>query len=340
MTAALKTGVVMRRREFVTLLGGAMAAVPLAARAQQPKQVRHLLVLMGSAEDDPNGRAAIGALLQGFRQLGWTDRRNIRIDYRWAAGKPDLARAHAEEVRTLAPDVIIANGTQILTALQRARSSIPIVFVVVANPVGAGFVQDLARPGANITGFSTFEPEIGGKWLELLKEIEPGLGRVAGILDPNFSGFAKIWSVVELLASKLGVHITTITFRDPSDDIESTIASFAREPRGGLIVFPTPANSSARDRIFSLAIRHRLPAIYPFRIYAADGGLMAYGFDTRDLYRRSASYIDRILKGEKPGNLPVQAPTKYELVINLKTAQALRLNVPPTLLARADEVIE
>ena len=256
------------------------------------------------------------------------------------AGAPDRARAYAAELVALSPDAILANGTPALAALHRATSSIPVVFVVVTDPVGAGFVQSQARPGGNITGFSTFEPEIGGKWLELLKEITPSLRRVAGILDPAFKGFAAVWRAVESLAPRLGVQVASVSLRDATDDIESALALFAQEPGGGLIVLPTAINNIARDRIFSLAARHRLPTVYPFRHYATGGGLMSYGFDTPDLFRRGASYVDRILKGEKPTDLAVQAPTKYELVINLKTAKALGLTVPPTLLARADEVIE
>ena len=330
----------MQRREFITLLGGAAATWPLNARAQQPDRMRRIGVLMGNAENDPDGRAATDAFRQSLQELGWTEGRNIRIEKRWAAGKLDRARTYAAELATLVPDVVLANGTQVLTALRQATRSIPIVFVVVADPVGAGFVQDLAHPGGNITGFSTFEPEIGGKWLELLKEINPGLQRVAGILDPAFKGFADIWRVIESSAPRLDVQVTSVTLHDPTDNIESAFVMFARELGGGLIVLPTPANANARDRIFSLAARYRLPAVYPFRYYATGGGLMSYGFDTLDLYRRSASYVDRILKGEKPADLPVQAPTKYETVINLKTAKALGLTVPPTLLARADEVIE
>jgi putative ABC transport system substrate-binding protein len=234
-----------------------------------------------------------------------------------------IARAYAAELVALAPDVVVANGTLAATALKRTTRSIPVVFVVVIDPVGAGLVQSLAHPGGNITGFATFEPEIGGKWLELL-----------------ILGFATVWRAIESIAPRFGLGVTSVVHRDPDDDIEAAIAAFAQEPGGGLIVLPTPANNASRARIFSVAARHRLPAIYPFRLYATDGGLMSYGFDSRDLFRRGASYVDRILKGEKPADLPVQAPTKYELLINLKAAKALRLEVPPTLLARADEVIE
>jgi putative ABC transport system substrate-binding protein len=330
----------MQRRKFITFVGGAVVAWPLAVRAQRSERVRRIVVLMGDAENDPNGKAYTGAFRQSLQELGWTEGRNIRIDYRWAAGSPDRANAYAMEVATLAPDVVIANGTQLLTALHRATQTIPIIFVVVADPVGAGLVKGPSHPGGNITGFSTFEPEIGGKWLELLKEIKPGLQRVAGIWDPAFKGFATIWRVIESSAPRLNVRVTSISLRDPNDDIEPVLAVFARELEGGLIVLPTPANASARGRIFSLAARYRLAAIYPFRYFATGGGLMSYGFDTVDLFRRSASYVDRILKGERPADLPVQAPTKYELVVNLKTAKALGLTVPPSLLARTDEVIE
>jgi putative ABC transport system substrate-binding protein len=330
----------MKRREFITVIGGVVAAWPLAVRAQQSERVRRIVMLMGNSENDPNGKVYTGAFRQSLQELGWYEGRNIGMEYRWAAGKPDRANAYATELATLAPDVVIANGTQLLTALQRATRNIPIVFVVVADPIGAGLVKSLSHPGGNITGFSTFEPEIGSKWLELLKEINPDLQRVAGIWDPTFKGFAKIWRVIESSAPKLNLQITSISLRDPTDDIESALAVFAQGLGSGLIVLPTPANASARDRIFSLAARHRLPAVYPFRYYATGGGLMSYGFDTVDLFRRSASYVDRILKGERPADLPVQAPTKYELVINLKTAKALGLTVSPSLLARADEVIE
>jgi putative tryptophan/tyrosine transport system substrate-binding protein len=227
-----------------------------------------------------------------------------------------------------------------LTGLHQATRSIPIVFVAVTDPVGAGYVQSLARPGGNITGFSTFEPEIGGKWLELLKEIAPGLRRVAGILDPAFKGFAAVWRAVESTAPRFGLQVTTVALHDAKDDIESAVAAFAQEPGGGLIVLPTAINNVLRERIIALAARFRLPAIYPFRHYASDGGLICYGFESIDLWRRGASYVDRILKGEKPADLPVQAPVKYELAVNLKIARMLGLEIPPTLLARADEVIE
>jgi putative ABC transport system substrate-binding protein len=329
----------MKRRNFITLLGGA-AAWPVAARGQQPERMRRIGVLVAYAESDPEAQARIAAFRQGLRELGWTEGRNLRMELGWGTGDPDRARTLATELISLAPDVIVAHGTPALTALYRATRTIPVVFVSVIDPVGAGYVQSLALPGGNITGFSTFEPEIGGKWLELLKEIAPGLSRVAGILDPGFKGFAGVWGAIENMAPRLGLQLKNLPFQAPTDDLESAVARFAQELGGGLIVLPTALNAVQRNRIFSSAARGGLPAMYAFRFYATDGGLMSYGIDTVDLFRRSAFYVDRILKGEKPADLPVQAPTKFEMVINLKTARALGLNVSPMLLARADEVIE
>jgi putative ABC transport system substrate-binding protein len=280
-------------------------------------------------------------MLFGRGSVSWIGRRghNLLIDYRWGTGEPDRAQTFATELISLAPDLIVAHGTPALSALHRATRTIPVVFVSVIDPVGAGYVQSLPLPGANITGFSTFEPEIGGKWLELLKEVTPDLRQVAGILDPDFKGFAGLWREIENIAPRFGLKVMRVFLQAPSDDFESAVAGFAREPGGGLIVLPTAINAVHRNRIFSAAASNRLPAIYGFRFYAADGGLMSYGIDTVDLFRRSASYVYRILKGEKPGDLPVQAPT-FEMAINLKTARALGLNVSPILLARADEVIE
>jgi putative ABC transport system substrate-binding protein len=327
----------MRRREFIAALGGA-ASWPLVARAQE--RVRRVGVLIANPEGDPEGQTRAVTFRQDLQKLGWIEGRNIQIDFRWGAGEPTRAQAYAADLVALAPDVILAHGTPASTAVKQATGTIPIVFVVVVDPVGAGLVQSLARPGGNVTGFGTFEPAIGGKWLELLKEISPDLKRVACILDPAFSGFASIWDAIESLAPKLELQVTTVIFRAPSDDVEAGVATFARDGDGGLIVLPTTINNIARKRIFSLAARHRLPAVYPFRVYTTEGGLMFYGFDSLDLFRRGAAYVDRILKGEKPNDLPVQTPTKYELVVNLKTANELGLTIPPALLARADEVIE
>jgi putative tryptophan/tyrosine transport system substrate-binding protein len=330
----------MKRREFITLLGGAAAMWPLAARAQQPVRIRHIGMLVAYAESDPEAQARVAAFRQGLRELGWTEGHNLRIELHWGTGDPDRARTSTTELMSLAPDVIVAHGTPALGALHRATRTIPVVFVSVIDPVGAGYVQSLALPGGNITGFSTFEPEIGGKWLELLKEIAPSLSKVAGILDPGFKGFAGVWGVIENTAPRFGLEVKSLPFQTPTDDLESAVAGFAQRPGGGLIVLPTALNAVQRNRIISSAARGGLPAMYGFRFYAADGGLMSYGIDTVDLFRRSASYVDRILKGEKPADLPVQAPTKFEMVINLKTARALGLGVPPTLLGLADEVIE
>ena len=329
----------VRRREFITLFGGAVAW-PVVARAQQAERMRRVGVLVAYAESDPEAQARIAALRQGLRELGWTEGHNVRMELGWGTGDPDRARTLATELISLAPDVIVAHGTPALTALHRATRTIPVVFVSVIDPVGAGYVQSLALPGGNITGFSTFEPEIGGKWLELLKEIAPGLRQVAGISDPDFKGFAGVWGAIENMAPRFGLEVKNLPFQALTDDLESAVARFAQEPGGGLIVLPTALNAVQRNRIFSSAARGGLPAMYAFRFYATDGGLMSYGIDTVDLFRRSASYVDRILKGEKPADLPVQAPTKFEMVINLKTARALGLEVSPMLLARADEVIE
>ena len=329
----------MKRRNFITLLGGA-AAWPVASRGQQPERMRRIGVLVAYAESDPEAQARIAAFRQGLRELGWTEGRNLRMELGWGTGDPDRARTLATELISIAPDVIVAHGTPALTALYRATRTIPVVFVSVIDPVGAGYVQSLAQPGGNITGFSTFEPEIGGKWLELLKEIAPGVSRVAGILDPGFKGFAGVWGAIENMAPRLGLQLKNLPFQAPTDDLESAVARFAQELGGGLIVLPTALNAVQRNRIFSSAARGGLPAMYAFRFYATDGGLMSYGIDTVDLFRRSAFYVDRILKGEKPADLPVQAPTKFEMVINLTTARALGLDVSPMLLARADEVIE
>jgi putative ABC transport system substrate-binding protein len=302
--------------------------------------MRRIGVLVAYAESDPEAQARIAAFRQGLRELGWTEGRNLRMELGWGTGDPDRARTLATELISIAPDVIVAHGTPALTALYRATRTIPVVFVSVIDPVGASYVQSLAQPGGNITGFSTFEPEIGGKWLELLKEIAPGVSRVAGILDPGFKGFAGVWGAIENMAPRLGLQLKNLPFQAPTDDLESAVARFAQELGGGLIVLPTALNAVQRNRIFSSAARGGLPAMYAFRFYATDGGLMSYGIDTVDLFRRSAFYVDRILKGEKPADLPVQAPTKFEMVINLKTARALGLNVSPMLLARADEVIE
>ena len=329
----------MRRREFITLLGGA-AAWPLAARAQQDEGMRRIGVLMASTADDSENQARMAAFLRGLAQLGWTDGRNVRIYTRWATTNADDLRRHAAELAALAPDVLVAaTGTATAAPLLQATRTVPIVFVIVIDPVGAGFVASLARPGGNATGFTAFEYGVSGKWLELLKEVAPGVTRVAVLRDPAIASGIGQFAAVQAVAPSLGVELSPVDTRD-APEIERAVTSFARSSSGGLIVTPSPLANRHRDLIIMLAARHRLPAVYAWRYYVTDGGLISYGPDSIDQYRRAAGYVDRILKGEKPADLPVQAPTKYELVINLKTAKALGLEVPPTLLARADEVIE
>jgi putative ABC transport system substrate-binding protein len=329
----------MRRREFMTLLGGA-AAWPLAVRAQQPERMRRIGVLMASAADDPVSQARIAAFLQGLSRLGWTDDRNVRIDIRWATTNADDLRRHAAELVALAPEVLVAGtGTATVAPLLQATRTLPIVFVIVIDPVGAGFVTSLDRPGGNATGFLMFEYGLSGKWLELLKQIAPGVTRAAVVRDPGVASGIGQFAAVQAVAPSLGVDLTPIDARDASE-IERAVTAFARSGNGGLIVTASPVALRHRDLIVTLAARQRLPAVYTSGPYVAAGGLISYGPDLLDQYRRAAGYVDRILKGEKPADLPVQAPTKYELIINLKTAAALGLSVPPSLLARADEVIE
>jgi putative ABC transport system substrate-binding protein len=336
--ALMLQGLNMRRRTFIAL-GSAFLALPFPAPAQQQRSPRRIAIMMAASEDDPEGQVRIVGFRQKLQELGWTEGRNLQIDYRWAAG-PDRSTTYAAELLRLAPEVIVANGTPALTAVSQATRTVPVVFVVVVDPIGAGFVRNLARPGGNITGFSTFEPEMGTKWLALLKEASPNLGRVAVIWDPGFKGFFTLWRAIEGAAIGLGLEVSSVPFHDRSDDIESTVAGFAQQPGGGLITLPTTLNHVNRQRIFSLAVRHQLPAVYPFRHYATDGGLMAYGFDTTDLFRKSALYVDRILRGESPADLPVQAPAKFELIVNLRTAKAIGLTIPESFLLRADALID
>jgi putative tryptophan/tyrosine transport system substrate-binding protein len=329
----------MNRREFITLLGGAAAAWPLAARAQQPERMRRIGVLMNVAADDPEAPARIGAFSQGLAELGWTIGRNVRIDYRWYAGNADAARKYATELVALAPDVILASGTLGVTAIQQVTGPVPIVFTLVADPVGAGFVNSLAQPGGNATGFMLYEYSLSGKWLELLKQIAPRMTRAAVLRDQtNPAGIAQ-FGAIQALAPSLGVQVSPVNVRN-ANEIESGIATFARTTNGGLIVTGSASATIHHHLITKLAAQYKLPAIYSNRLSVVGGGLISYGPDRVDPYRRAAGYVDRILKGEKPGDLPVQAPTKYELIINLKAAKALGLDVPPAVLARADEVIE
>jgi putative ABC transport system substrate-binding protein len=329
----------VRRREFITLLGGAAAAWPLAARAQQSEQVRRVGMLIGQAADDADGKARLAAFVQGLQQLGWTDGRNVRIDTRWGGGDADRMRRYAAELVALAPDVILAGGTAAVGILLQATRTVPVVFASVADPVGAGYVDSVARPGGNATGFLLFEYGTSGKWLELLKEIAPGVTRVAIIRDAAIAAGIGQLGAIQSVAPSFGVELTPLNIRDAAE-IERAVTVFAKSSKGGLILTGSSLALVHRDLIITLAARHKLPAVYNSRLYVASGGLISYGPEFTDQYRQAAGYVDRILKGAKPADLPVQAPTKYELVINLKTAKALDLEVPPTLLARADEVIE
>ena len=328
----------MIRRDFITLLGGA-AAWPLVARAQQSRRMRRIGALMPFAANDGQAQARNAAFLQGLQQLGWAVGHNVQIDYRWSAGSADQTRKDAAELVALTPDVIVTSGTAGLGPLLQATRKIPVVFVTVGDPVGAGYVDTLARPGGNATGFLLFEFRISGKWLELLKEIAPGLTRVAVISDPAIASGIGQWSAIQALAPSVGVEVSPVNVSD-TNEIERVVTAFARSANGGLIVTGSALTVMHRDLIITLAAQYKLPAIYYERYYVAAGGLMSYGADFLDQFRGAAGYVDRILKGEKPADLPVQGPTKYDLVINLKTAKALGLDVPPALLARSDEVIE
>ena len=330
--------VTIGRRELLVALGGSAAAGwSLAARAQQGERVRRVGVLMNLAADDPEGQTRIVAFVQGLQQSGWTDGRNIRIDTRWAAGDADRFHRYAEELLALAPDVILASATPSVQALQQATRTVPIVFANVGDPVGMGFVESLARPGGNTTGFTPLEFGFGAKWLELLNEIAPRLTRVAVLRDLTI-GPAQL-SAIQAVAPSFGVELSPVGVRD-AGEIERTIAAFAQSSNAGMIVTASTSAVIHRHLIAMLAARHRLPAVYSFRYFATTGGLLSYGPDPIDMYWRAASYVDRILKGEKPADLPVQTPTKYQLVVNLKTAKALGLDIPTSILARADEVIE
>jgi putative ABC transport system substrate-binding protein len=328
----------VRRRQFITLLGGA-AAWPLGARAQQVERVRRIGVLLPAAADDAEYQAWVGAFLQGLALSGWTIGRNVRIDTRWATTNPDDIRRHAVELAALAPDIILAHGNAAVVALQQATRAVPIVFPVAGDPVAGGIVDNLARPGGNATGFAQFEFSLSGKWLELLKEITPGVTRAAVFRDPTLGTGTSQFAVIQAVAPSLRMEVNPVNMRN-AGEIERSVETFARAPNGGLIVTAGGAAQRHRDLIIGLAARHKLPAVYYERFFVAAGGLISYGPSTIERYQRAAGYVSRILKGEKPADLPVQAPTKYELVINLKTAKALGLTVPDTVLARADEVIE
>ena len=329
----------MKRREFITLVGAAVAW-PIAARAQQPREpMRRIGVLLTGAADDPESLARVGAFLQGLQELGWTDGRNVRLEYRWGSADAERIRKSAAELVALAPDVILVSGNSGMAPLHRATRTVPIVFVNTSDPVGGGFAMSLARPGGNATGFSSIEYGMSGKWLELLKQISPSVTRAAVLRDPSIPSGSGQLGAIQAVGPFLGVEISSIDARD-AGEIERGVTDLARSANGGLIVPASTPTIFHRKLIIALAAQHRLPAIYPYRFFVADGGLVSYGADSVDPFRRAAGYVDRILKGEKPGDLPIQAPTRFELVINLKTAKALGLEVPPTLLARADEVIE
>jgi len=329
----------MKRREFITLIGGA-AAWPLAARAQQGERMRRVGVLMATAEDDPETKPRLAGFRQGLQKLGWSEGRNVHLDTRFAsAPNADEAKALAKELVALQPDLILAQSTPVTAAFQRETRAIPIVFVFVNDPIGSGFIANLARPGGNITGLTLFEAAVAGKWLSMLKEIAPRLSRAGFVFNPKTTSFAHYLSEAEAIANSLGIELVPSPVENAAD-IERTIETFARLPNGGLVL---PADATIivhRNLIVGLAARHRLPAVYPFRLFVAAGGLMSYGIDFVDVFRQAASYVDAILRGDKPANLPVQAPTRYETTINLRTAKALGLEVPPVLLVAADEVIE
>jgi putative ABC transport system substrate-binding protein len=330
----------VRRREFITLIGGATAAWPLAARAQQSNQTRRIGVLMNRAENNPEGQARLTAFRQALRKLGWIDANNVRIDIRWGEDDIDRERTSAAELVALAPDVILASGTLSVAALLRLNRTLPIVFVGVTDPLGAGFVDSLARPGGFVTGFMIYEYSFGGKRLELLKQIAPSVTRVAVLRDPSNPAGSAEFATMQIAAQSLKMEVSPLDSRRDDVEIERAIAAFARLPNGGLILVPNASVSVRRDLIVRLAAQHRLPAIYPFRYMVTGGALISYGPDVVDQCRQAATYVDRILKGEKPADLPVQAPTRYEIVVNVKTAKALGLDVPATVLVRADEVIE
>ena len=329
----------MKRREFITLLGGAAVAFPLAASAQQRERTRRIGVLMNLASDDAEGQARLAAFLQGLQEAGWAVGRNMRIDLRWGGGDPESFRKQASELVALAPDIVFASGIPAATPLLQATRTVPIVFAQVVDPVGAGLVASLARPGGNATGFTSPEYGFAGKWVELIKEIAPGVTRVAVLRDATSSSGIGYMGAVRLAASSFGMELTPVGITD-AGEIERGVTAFGRASNGALIVTGNTLTMVHRELIITLAARHRLPAVYALPLFANDGGLISYGPNSIDPYRRAAGYVDRILKGEKPADLPVQQPTKFELIINLKTAKALGLEIPPTVLARADEVIE
>jgi putative ABC transport system substrate-binding protein len=329
----------IKRRKLLAALLGAAATWPLAVRAQQGERMRRIGILMAAASDDAEFQTRVGAFLQGLQQLGWSIGHNVRIDARWATTNAGDIRRHAAELAALAPDVILAHGSSTVGPLLQATRTVPIVFPILADPVGAGFVDSLARPGGNVTGFMSYEYSLSGKWLELLKQIAPRVTRAAVVRDPTLSTGLGQFGAIQAVAPSLGLDVSPVNVRD-AGEIERAITTFARSPNSGLVLTSSVVVSRHRDLIIALAARHKLPAVYYERFFVAAGGLISYGPDFLDQYRLAAGYVDRILRGEKPADLPVQAPTKYETVINLKTAKGLGLEMPATVLARADEVIE
>jgi putative tryptophan/tyrosine transport system substrate-binding protein len=329
----------LRRREFITLVGGTAVAWPLAARGQQSERMRRVGLLVGYSEGDTEGQASVAALRQRLRELGWIEGRNIQIELRWAAADPDKARNFAKELVGMAPDVIVSSSNLVTEIVQQETHTVPVVFVFVGDPVGSGFVKNVARPGGNLTGFPIFETAIAGKWVEIFNEVAPHVARVAFMIHPETHAHVEFLRAAEAAALPLKIKLSALSVHN-SAEIERGVSEFARAPDGGLIVTPHAITVEHRNIILGLAVRYRLPALYPLRNFATNGGLISYGTNPIDPFRQGASYVDRILKGEKPGDLPVQFPTKYELVVNLKTAKALGLTVPPSLLSRADEVIE
>ena len=330
----------MRRRELISFLGiaGATAAWPIAARAQQADRTRRIGVLMSVADGDSEGQASVIAFVQRLKELGWTDDRTVRLDIRWGAGDRERYRRYARELAALSPDVLLGMTSSVLAALQEATRAVPIVFVAVIDPVGAGLVDSMARPGGNSTGFIAFEYAIAAKWLELLKEIAPNVTRMAVLRDPTFAAGIGQFAAIQTVGP-IGMELSVINLHD-AGAIERGVAAFARYPNGGLVVTSSPFGTNHPDIVAALASRYKLPAVYPFRYYVSAGGLASYGPDSVSQFRPAAEYVDRILKGQKPAELPVQAPTKYQTVVNLKAAKGLRIDIPPSLLARADEVIE
>jgi putative tryptophan/tyrosine transport system substrate-binding protein len=329
----------MKRRELITLVGGAALVCPLVALAQQLERKRRIGALMAIAEADPQGRARVAVFEEGLRSLGWSSDGNLRIEWRWAAGDPGRMQAYAAELVAMEMEVILANGPQVTEVLLKATQDIPIVFVQVADPLGSGFVASLAKPGRNVTGFASFEPELGSKWLDILNQIAPRVTRIQIILDPQFVGYVALSRAIESRAPTLGI-VPIVARVHNSAEIKDAIHKFAQEPNGGLIVLPSPITAVERELIVALAAEHSLPAVYPYSYFTSSGGLVAYGVDDLDLYRRAASYVDLMLRGKSPRNLPVQQPTKFDFVINLKTAKELGLIVPPPLLVSATKFIE